>query len=88
MCGFFYIKNIYFLFVYSLPLNGINIRQYCNNSLLTSCYIPVIYLYIFIYKYKFLYINTNLYLSNIPYFSVIHLISYVGINSSVYNANT
>ncbi len=52
------------LFVYSLPLTGINIRQSCKNSLLSSSYIPVIYV-----------------LSNIPNFSVINLISYVGINS-------
>ncbi len=31
------------MFVYSLPLTVINIRQYCKNSLLSSCYIPVIY---------------------------------------------
>ncbi len=60
-----------FLFVYSLPLTGFNIRQYCKNSLLSSCNIPVIYL-----------------LSNIPNFSVINLISYVGINSVFINANT
>ncbi len=41
---FFYIKKLYILFVYSLHLTGINIRQYCKNSLLSSCYIPVIYL--------------------------------------------
>ncbi len=59
----FYIKKVFVLFVYSLPLTDINIRQYCKNSLLSSCYIPVMYL-----------------LSNII-FSVINLLSYVGINS-------
>ncbi len=32
------------VFCYSLLLTDINIRQYCKNSLLSSCYIPVIYL--------------------------------------------
>ncbi len=63
VCVCVYIKKM-FLFLYSLPLTGINIRQYCKNCLLSSCYIPVIYV-----------------LSSIPIFSVIHLISYVGITS-------
>ncbi len=68
MCLFF--LHIFFFFL-SLPLTGINIIQYCKNSLLSSSYIPVIYL-----------------LSNIHHFSVINLISYVGINSVFINANT
>ncbi len=57
--------------MYSLPLTGINIKHYCKNCLLSSCYILVIYL-----------------LSNITNFSVINLISYVGINSVFIIANS
>ncbi len=60
----FYIKKLFVLFVYSLPLTDINIRQYCKNSLMSSCYIPV-----------FMYLLSNI------IFSVINLLSYVGINS-------
>ncbi len=44
MCVSFTFNCVFFFFFYSLPLTGINIRQYCKNSLLPSCYIQVIYL--------------------------------------------